>query len=340
MSTPSPVADTQTDTAPETAPESVGHPTPDYPERRPVQLSDEQIAEAERWERVMLALDGPQTPEPEPEPSSEDADADPEVEAQPEPEAQLPAEPTPEPEPEVAPPSPEPSQLTEALERVAAMEAALRERETSITERAARIERFERFAEKAEGEDFLGALEEMGWSFDDISRAAVTGQGLKAKKPQPDPELTSLREEMKRELEAIRAERQRTEDERARASISAAIRPEIAPGLAALGDQGVTAVLNHVKSAYTNSGKTLSTEAAVAEAENVIATFLSQFASNETVLSKYLAAPAAPAPTSEKKAPRDQRPALSNRAASSVSKRGTETLTEEDRIERALRHLI
>ena len=328
-------------------------PTPDYPERRGVQLSPEQISEGERLARVWRSLEGPASTETTATEATTEATTeadDSQVEAQAEEgteqsteasqvEAQAPAT-EPEPAPAPATENPAAAQLTEALDRLATMQAEIAAREAQVAERAARIERFERFAEKAESEDFLGALEEMGWDFDSISKAAVTGSGLKGKAaPKPDSEIERLREEMKAELEAIRAERQTAQETRTRAAVAAVISPDATPALHALGDDGIEAVINHVKQSYTNSGKELNAQQAVEEAEKELASFLTRFAQADSVRSKYFAATAAPAPISEPPATSESKPALSNRTASSVAKRGSETLTDEVRLERAYRIL-
>lgn len=307
---------------------------------------------AERDARIDQILGGADATDPEApakasaDPTAEGDDAPPveRVETEPEPE--------PEPEPAQEPPAeaqPDPG-IGEALEQVRTLQqqldermSSLTEREREIAERAQRIERYERFAEAAESQNFLDAVEQLGWNPDDVTKAIVEGRGVRA--PQDKlrsefkDEVEQVRSELRKELEQLRSLHAEREAAERQALVTRSIDEERAPLLASFGERGANAVLQRLESAMESGQRVTSDQvaSAVDEVEAQLSReFLATALKSQAVRRKYgkiLGIRDQAQPVSRGRSP-------SNRDASQVSRRAeTEQLSEQERLERALRHL-
>lgn len=288
--------------------------------------------EDERMARALSALEGASEEEATPAPAP-----DPEPPAAPEPEA-----PTPEPEPKPA------AAETELLARLAEMNArleerfgGLEERERTLTERAARIEKFEKFAEKAESEHFLDAITELGWDPDKITKAIVQGRGVRAPQDETKALVDEVRAEMKRELEALRGAQREREEIETNAILAREVSVEDrAPLVAAFGEQGHLLVKQEMESAKSEGQAKVPREQAIrAAVEKVEADLSERFLkvafAHPGVRKKY----AQILGISDSANPVTSGRPLSQRDAGQVARRAeTETLTEEARMKRALSH--
>ncbi|MEQ9074101.1 MAG: hypothetical protein RLP09_09610 [Sandaracinaceae bacterium] len=305
--------------------------------------------EEDRMARVLAVFDGAPAEEPTEEPGEvlEQEPVDPGGEEEP---TEAPEEPeTPQEEPE---PTPAPAaDLTAAIERVAAMEERLRAREAELEEQATKfsgvserekeIEKYKRFAAKAENEHFLDALEELGWDPDKVTKAIVHGRGVRTPKDEAADVAEQLRSEFQRELDAIKAANEERESVETQAAISRVLADEDrAPVIAAFGEHGRAAVQQRIESAKV-SGERVPRDQAIGKAiddveRELCEKFLKVALSSKSVRKKYASILGI---SDQAKTVTSGRP-LSNRDASSVSRRAeAEVLTDDQRRERALRHL-
>lgn len=122
----------------------------------------------------------------------------PEPEDTPEPEAEAPA---PEPEPE-----PKKPRASKAFAQIKERERKLREQQQELKRLEEEMKPLRSAAEKAKGGDQLGALQEVGWSYEQATEQVLKGGQYGAKKTQNDLEARLERlEKEKQELEAKQA---------------------------------------------------------------------------------------------------------------------------------------
>lgn len=284
----------------------------------------------------------PAAPEPAPEPADIDAiaakyeaqaaDAPPADAVPPVPEATTPPAPPAVPEPAVD------EQTAQRFEMLAAQQRELRtqqeafraERETAQTAAAATQEElaaFQAFRTKLSREDALGALADMGISFDDLSRAALDGKGVNptsALEEQMTTRLQTLESQMKTRVDQLEAVEQRRLEEAAFADISTSIR-EHSPLVAALGPAGVNAVWQRYQ-AIAASQQHLGESLQLPDYQTVIREVEEAARLQATPLLPFLSAAAAQPPSPNAPAA-PASPTLSNDMAASVP---TRTLAPND----------
>lgn len=305
--------------------------------QRPVVLPGAPSAEPSEGERLARALAALEAPAVEPPPA-----------------AAPPAAPPPEPPP--AAPAAAPPVTSEPTERdrLAALEQQIErqrleqqtaERERSLTEREGRIKRFEDFETALKSKDVLGALEGLGYSFDDLSRAAVERRGTETEASKVSKDIAELRAELsalKTEKEA--AARAQVEAE-AFAEIDAAITAR-SPLLTQYGAQAREAVFAELAREFDRSGRTVvpSLEKAISAVEGEYSALVTKALSVESLRTKFLPVPD-PAPpasrSSDTASPVNRGPqTLTNDHVSTPAARADlDVLSESERLARALRHL-
>lgn len=251
-----------------------------------------------------------------------------------------------EPPPAAAKPA-EPSELAAALDRIGTMEQQLRERDAAQVEREAalaareeKIAKFEKFAQAAERENFLDAVESLGWNVDSVTKAIVEGRGVRGPQDETRELVGSVESKLRQELEQLKSlfTQRQVEEDRALVAREVATE-ERAPLLAAFGEKGVEAVIAQL-TASAKDGERVTREKAISAIDQVEAelrdSFLKVALSNEGVRKKY----ADLLGIRDQASPVNPGRPLSSRDASQVARRAeSEVLTDEQRLERALRHL-
>lgn len=291
-------------------------------DRRPVQLGD---PDADRLGRALAFFDAapPSSPQEPPQPAAE---------ATPPPAPSEPAQAEHEP----------PAAL---VERIAQLEALLQQQtqqtqERQLTEREERIRKYEDFERTLREKDALAALQQLGVSFDDLSRAAVEGRGVEAQTQRLQTELQQVRAEM----EALRAERQREQtaalEREAWQEIDGRI-AEQSPFLASFGERGRREVWQKIQDRWTQSqGRViLPLDQAISEVEREWADPVQRALADERVRSRFLPQSG---PASDPAAPVNRgTPTLTNATASTPALRVDPNVpvSDEARLARALRHL-
>jgi hypothetical protein len=300
-------------------------------DRRPVQLGD---PDADRLGRALAFLETPPSSTQEapsaPPAAEPQADAPEGVQA-----AQEPA----------APPAEQPAAPPELLARLAQLEAQLQTQQQSqaerqLTEREERIRKYEEFERTLREKDALAALQQLGVSFDDLSRAAVEGRGVEAQTHRLQSELQALRQE----LTEIRAEREREQraqlERQAWTEIDGRI-AEQSSFLASFGERARREVWQKLEARFTETGGRviLPLDQAISEVEREWADPVQRALADERVRSRFLPQSG---PSSDPAAPVNRgTPTLTNAAASAPALRADPNVpvSDEDRLQRALRHL-
>lgn len=314
---------------PETVPTVTG-------ERRPVVLPPEQLTEDARLERSLAILEGRAPAPPTPEPPAE---------APPAPAAAAPAPATP-PEPSAPPtppePPPGPADFAQAIAALTQRQQELVEQQRQLAEREATVAPLVEFQKLLREGDALAALQKIGVSFDDLSRAAVEGRGIDKQQSALEKQLAEVTKRLEQfeaaQQEARTAEQVRQWEAQADAEIA-----KSSPLLKVYGELGRNAVRQHIEQAWTSSGGKIIVplQQAIAAVESEFRALVTKPLSDETLRSQLLPNPATstvsdPAPSVIPGRP----PTLTNGHATEPPRRsGTDVLTEEERLARALRHL-
>lgn len=264
------------------------------------------------------------------------------------PAAAPPAEPPPAAAPVVAPApapvAPPESDRIAALEQQIAQQQAA-ERERALAARETRLKRYEDFETTLQSKDVLGALEGLGYTFDDLSRAAVERRGVDTPASKVEKDLAELRSKLEAfEAEKARAQQAQVEAE-AFAEIDAAITAS-SPLLTQYGAKAREAVFDHMLREFDRSGRTVvpSLEKAISAVEGEYSALVTKALSVESLRTKFLPVPD-PAPpasrSSDTASPVNRGPqTLTNGHVSTPAARAdTDVLSENERLARALRHL-
>lgn len=327
-------------------------------ERRPVVLPDDPPpsaptvdSDADRLARALAHLDdAPAAPETPPASEGTPAPVEP---------APAPAVATPAPAPAVAPavapppappPAPEPDHLG-ALDRLTALEQALREREAQLTQRETGLQRYQQFEEALRTNGVLEALQGLGYTFDDLSRAAVEARGVETQTTRIETQVQNLQ----REIETLRAEREAAQREALLAQTHREIDETIrtaSPLLSQYGSLGRDAVLEHIRDTYARSnGRVIVPyDQAVRHVESEFKSLVTKALSVESLRAQLLAelnlnqppTQTASGTTRESATPvtPGRPPTITNGHATSVGRRAeSDQVSDEEREARALRHL-
>lgn len=242
------------------------------------------------------------------------------------------------------------SEFAAALERVTAREREIDERMRALAEREAGLKRYADFEETLQSKDVLVALEMLGYSFDDLARAAVEKRGVKGQTSELERQLRAMQEE----LQAIRAEREAARKAELTAQAHREIEEAIgkhSPMLAQLGERGRDAVFEHISRTYEESGGRviLPLDQAISDVERDYSAIVRQALAVESVRSQFFPSQTTP-PKSGASEGRDSpgsvnppgRPqTITNADVSAVARRADQDVvaSENERLARALRHL-
>lgn len=315
---------------------------PDPPAAAPSEITEDvRLARA-------LGLIGPTAPAaPAATPPTAPAAAPPAAPATPPPGAPPPAPPaSPGAAPEADPRQSGGAEFAAALERVTAREREIDERARTVAEREAAHQRYSEFETRLREKDVLGAISSLGYSFDDLTRAAVENRGVE----KPSSKLEKDVETLRAELTTLRQEREAAQRAETLAQVHREIDASItahSPLLATLGTRARDAVWEHIASTYQSTGGrvTLSYQEAIAAVDRDFSAIVTQALAVESVREKLLPKPApgqAPSGISDPAAivTPGRPPTLTNADASTPARRAeSDVMSEDERLARALRHL-
>jgi hypothetical protein len=255
--------------------------------------------------------------------------------AAPEP-TQAPAEPVPPPA-EPQPPSQTPPQddrlarFAEKERELAAIRREIEQERTKVDEKERRLARLEKFEEELQEGDALIALENLGYKFEDLARAAAQGKGLR-----PNRKLEEKIDRTNAEIERLRSEQNQAQERLQYEAAQAEIRREVtsrSPLLSALGG-GEELIIAHAKR-HHSEGRTIEYGAVIADAEKEVLAFAEKILSVESVRNRFL--PQQSQQVSQPPQKAAPRTTLTNSQATSVSKRvdqpQLDELSKEDLID-------
>lgn len=313
-------------------------------ERRAVQLpeSTPELTEDQRLERALGAFAAPP-----PTPPAEVSKLDTSPNAAPSEPSNAPANPpapleTSTPEPPTAARQSEATDLVSTLERVTAREREIGLAQQQLEQERARLQRFADFEKKLREEDAVAALESLGVSFDDVSRAAIEKRGVKGA---PASKVEQQIEELRAELTTLREERESARREQlerqARDEIGSAITSS-SPLLARLGERARDEVFSRITLHYQRTGEILPTAQAISAVEGDYSAIVTHALADETVRSRFLPNQSVATRVSDRPPPVTQATptTITNAHAGELPPRAaSDVYTEEEREARALRHL-